>query len=159
MNKQINCTIDGEDVILPKYETLYASGLDLRAWKYSLPNDLKTSREFSVEGFTLRPHQRILIKTGLHIELPEDTEAQLRPKSGLAIKNGIVAQLGTIDEDYHGDIGIILLNTSEDNFTIFKDDRLGQLVFANVVKYDLNIVDKLSETMRGENGFGSTGIK
>lgn len=161
MNQIINCTIDDLDITLPKYETVCASGMDLRAWKYSLPNDLKTVLDFSEDGFELRPFQRILIKTGLHIELPENVEAQIRPRSGLALKNGIsiVNSPATIDEDYRGDIGIILINLGSESFTIKKNDRIAQLVFQKVEKYDFKTVDELSKTLRGEGGFNSTGLK
>ena len=159
MNKKINCTVDDKNIILPKYETPFASGMDLRAWKYSIPDDLSVVHDFGENGYRIPPHQRVLIKTGLHIELPENIEAQIRPRSGLSLKSGIVAQLGTIDEDYRGDLGIILLNTTDDFFHINKGDRLGQIVFSKVEKFDLNVVDELSKTLRGENGFNSTGIK
>lgn len=160
MNKKINCTVDFDDEkFLPEYETEGAAGLDLKAWKYSLPSNLKEINSFSEEGYTLNPHERVLIKTGLHIELPENIEAQLRPRSGLSLKKGIMAILGTIDEDYRGDIGIILLNTSNEPFKINYGDRLGQLVFNKIEKFDLHIVNKISDTIRGKNGFGSTNIK
>ena len=155
----INCTVDSKEVTLPKYESECASGMDLRAWKYSNPNNLKTSNDFPEEGIRLNPMERILIKTGLHIELPPNIEAQIRPRSGLAIKNGIsiVNSPATIDEDYRGDIGVILINMGGVPFTIYKGDRIAQLVFQKVEKFDLVIVDKLKDTLRGEDGFGSSG--
>lgn len=157
MNNKINCVIDNVDM-LPKYETVCASGMDLKAWKYALPEDLKTTVDFTPNGFVLWPMERVLIKTGLHIELPVDTEAQIRPRSGLALKNGIsiVNSPGTIDEDFRGEIGVILVNLSNEPFKIKKGDRIAQMVFQKVEKFDLNIVDELSNSVRGEDGFGST---
>ncbi len=159
MNNKINCTIDEKDIAIPKHESVCASGMDLRAWKYSFPNNLKKQISFTENGFVLEPMERILIKTGLHIELPPNIEAQVRPRSGLALKHGIsiVNSPGTVDEDYRGDIGVILINLSNDPFTIKKGDRIAQIVFQKVEKFNLNIVDKLSETVRGEDGYGSSG--
>ncbi len=160
MNKQINCTINNES-LLPKYETIRASGMDLKANQFMFPGcdtyDFKGDYE---QGVTLFPSERVLIKTGLHIELPEDIEAQIRPRSGLALNKGIsiVNAPGTIDEDYRGDIGVILINLSEEPFKIKKGDKIAQMVFQKVEKYDLNIVDQLSKTVRGEGGFGHTGV-
>jgi len=161
MNNKINCTVDEQNITLPKYESICASGMDLRAWKYSLPENLKETHDFIEEGIDLYPGDRILIKTGIHIQLPTNTEAQIRPRSGLALKNGIsiVNSPGTCDEDYRGDIGVILINMGTEPFNIKQGDRIAQMVFQEVKKYDLNIVDKLSETIRGEGGFCSTGVK
>ena len=155
----INCTVDGEDVVLPKYESECASGMDLRAWKFSWPENLKETNEFPEKGLYLDPMDRILIKTGLHIEFPPNIEAQLRPRSGLALKHGIsiVNAPATIDEDYRGDIGVVLINMSDVQFTIKKGDRIAQMVFQKVEKFDLQITDKLVATLRGEGGFMSTG--
>lgn len=155
----INCIIDDES-LLPKYETICASGMDLRAYKYSLPSNL--DKEFILDeqkGVTLEPFQRILIKTGLRIELPPNVEAQIRPRGGLALKNGIsiVNSPGTVDEDYRGDIGIILINLSDKPFTIKKGDRVAQMVFQKVYKYNLNVATELSATVRGEGAYGHTG--
>lgn len=154
---QINCTIENEEY-LPKYESVCASGMDLKAWKFSYYQCPKDTHEIPEYGILLRPMERVLIKTGLHIELPPDTEAQIRPRSGLALKHGIsiVNTPGTIDEDYRGDIGVILINLSTEPFTIKKGDRIAQIVFQKVEKFNLNIVNQLSETIRGEGGFGST---
>jgi len=153
--KEINCTIE-QGQKLPQYETIGASGMDLSAYKYSLISDLKTEREFP---YTLKSLERVLVKTGLHIELPADKEAQIRPRSGLALKSGIsvVNTPGTIDEDYRGDIGVILINLSNEDFTINKGDRIAQMVFMNIDKFDLNIVEELSKTKRSDGGFGSSG--
>ena len=146
------------NIELPKYETKMASGLDVRAWKYSLPSDLSTTLDFLPIGFILNPHERVLIKTGIHVKLPQNKEIQVRPRSGLALKHGITCAnaIGTVDEDYRGDIGIILLNTSNEPFVIKKGDRIGQLVLMNVDKLEWEIVEELSDTVRGIRGFGST---
>ena len=161
MNNKINCTIDNQNITLPKYESICASGMDLRAWKYSSPYFLKETNDFPEQGFDLYPGDRILIKTGLHIQLPENTEAQIRPRSGLALKHGIsiVNSPGTIDEDYVGDVGVVLINMGTEPFNIKQGDRIAQMVFQEVKKYNLKIVDKLSETIRGKDGFGSTLVK
>lgn len=164
-NMKINCTLNDPNTPLPKYESEYASGMDLRAWKYSLPYDLSQEYDFPEEGFNkglwLQPFQRVLIKTGLHIELPKGMEAQIRPRSGLALKHGITVlnTPGTIDSDFRGEIGVILINLSQDPFQINKGDRIAQLIFARVEHCELNVVNKLSETVRGEGGFGSTKVK
>jgi dUTP pyrophosphatase len=156
LERKIICTLE-EGVKLPKYESVGASGMDLAAWKYSLVTDIKTQIEFP---YTLKPLERILVKTGLHIELNANEEAQIRPRSGLALKNGIsiVNTPGTIDEDYRGDIGVILINLSNEDFTINKGDRIAQMVFARVDKYDLKVTEKLNDTKRSEGGFGSSGV-
>lgn len=161
MNNKINCTIDNQNITLPKYESICASGMDLRAWKYSYPHNLKEVDDFPKQGLDLYPYERILIKTGLHIEFPPNTEAQIRPRSGLALKNGIsiVNSPATIDEDYRGDIGVVLINLGDEPFNIKQGDRIAQLIFQEVKKYDLKIVNELSETVRGQGGFGSTSVK
>lgn len=157
---KVNCVFKGQGE-LPKYETIGAAGMDLRANQHSMPFDLKTTLDIPEEGVTLPPFSRILIKTGLFIELPEDIEAQIRPRSGLALKHGItiVNTPGTIDEDYRGEIGVILINTTHDNFTIHKGDRIAQMVFNRVEKAELINVNALNETTRGAGGFNSTGTK
>ena len=131
---------------LPTYSTEYSSGLDLRA---NLDNDL-----------VIKPLQRVLVPTGLFIELTEGYEAQIRPRSGLAIKYGITVlnTPGTIDTDYRGEIKIILINLSNDDFTIHHGDKIAQMVIAKFEKADLKIVDSLSETVRSDGGFGHSGI-
>lgn len=131
---------------LPTYSTEYSSGLDLRA---NLDNDL-----------VIKPLQRVLVSTGLFIELTEGYEAQIRPRSGLAIKYGITVlnTPGTIDTDYRGEIKIILINLSNDDFTIHHGDKIAQMVIAKFEKADLMIVDSLSETVRSDGGFGHSGI-
>ena len=157
---KVNCIFKG-DGKLPKYETIGAVGMDLRANEYSLPYNLKETYDFSDGCFVLKPLQRVLIKTGLFVELPENVEAQIRPRSGLALKSGITVlnSPGTIDEDYRGDIGVILFNTSGTDFVINKGDRIAQMVFNEVTKAELIQVDVLNVTLRGEGGYNSTGVK
>jgi dUTP pyrophosphatase len=129
----------------PTYETSLSAGMDLRAY---------------VEGpITLSPGERKLIKTGLHIELPEGYEAQVRPRSGLAFKKGITVlnSPGTIDADYRGDIGVILINHSNEEFVVKSGDRIAQLVISKFEKVDWETSDEINSTSRGDSGFGSTG--
>lgn len=132
---------------LPSYETIASAGMDLRA-------NLS-------ESVILKPMERSIIKTGLFMELPIGIEAQVRPRSGLAIKKGITVlnAPGTIDADYRGEIGVILINLSNEDFTINDGDRIAQLVIAKHERADWNEVTSLSETSRGEGGFGSTGVE
>ena len=132
---------------LPSYETLASAGLDLRA--------------YTTEPITLQPLERGLIKTGLFMELPKGVEAQVRPRSGLALKKGIsvLNSPGTIDADYRGEIGVIVINLSSEPFTIASGDRIAQLVIAKHERADWKEVKSLKETERGDGGFGSTGIK
>ncbi|MEC8367299.1 MAG: dUTP diphosphatase, partial [Bacteroidota bacterium] len=108
---------------------------------------------------TLHPGERKLIKTGLHIELPEGYEAQVRPRSGLALKNGITVlnSPGTIDADYRGDVGVILINHSNENFIVKSGDRIAQLVISKFERAEWESTEKMNSTMRGSSGFGSTG--
>ena len=154
---QINCTIL-DPSLLPKYETQFSSGMDLKANQYSHSYDLGNTLDFPDNGILLFPFQRILVKTGLRIQLPEGHEAQIRPRSGLALKQGITVlnTPGTIDSDYVGEVGVILINLSDDPFKIKKGDRIAQMVFQKVEQFELNIVNELSNTVRGEGGFGST---
>ncbi|WP_150450983.1 dUTP diphosphatase [Arenibacter lacus] len=139
--------INKSDHPLPHYETLASAGMDLRA-NISKP-------------ITLQPMERAIIKTGLFIELPIGVEAQVRPRSGLAAKKGITVlnAPGTIDADYRGEIGVILVNLSNESFVIENGERIAQMVIAKHERAQWNQVDVLSETSRGEGGFGSTGIK
>lgn len=132
---------------LPEYETEASAGMDLRA-----------NLEQSV---TLQPLDRAVIKTGLFIELPVGIEAQVRPRSGLAAKHGITVlnAPGTIDADYRGEIGVILVNLSSEVFTIQNGERIAQLVFAKHERAVWQLVDELTTTVRGTGGFGSTGMK
>jgi len=132
---------------LPQYATIHSAGLDLRA-------DLENS-------LVLKPLERSLVPTGLYIELPEGFEAQLRPRSGLAAKHGIslVNTPGTIDPDYRGEIKVILVNLSEVPFTLEPGERIAQMVIARFEHISWNEVETLTETARGEGGFGHTGVK
>ena len=130
---------------LPKYETLLSAGMDLRAY---LENPI-----------VLKPLQRTLVKTGLFISLKPGYEAQVRPRSGLALKKGIsvLNSPGTIDADYRGEIGVILINLSDSDFKIDSGDRIAQMVIAKHETVSWKSVDKLDDSLRGDKGFGSTG--
>ena len=130
---------------LPSYETIASAGMDLRA--------------HIVDAIVLKPLERKIIPTGLFIELPVGYEAQVRPRSGLAAKHGVsvLNSPGTIDADYRGELGVILVNFSNDIFTINNGDRVAQMVIAKHERAEWNEVINLSETSRGEGGFGSTG--
>lgn len=157
---KINCNTVDDTVIIPEYKTSGASGMDLCAWKYSKPDNLNEVCSFDDNGYSLKPGERILVKTGLQIELPFDWEAQIRPRSGTALKNGItvVNTPGTIDEDYRGDIGVILINLGNEDFVIKTGDRIAQMVFQKVEKAMLcKINTPLGQTDRNDGGFGSTG--
>ena len=130
---------------LPKYETSLSAGMDLYA-------NIE-------EPIVLKPMQRALVKTGLFIALPENYEAQIRPRSGLSYKKGITVlnSPGTIDADYRGEVGVILINLSDDTFKIEDGERIAQMVIAPYVKAKWSEVKELTTTKRGEGGFGSTG--
>ncbi len=132
---------------LPNYETIASAGVDLRA--------------NLTEPIILQPLERTIVKTGLFIELPVGYEAQVRPRSGLAAKSGITVlnSPGTIDADYRGEIGVILINLSKDSFTIQNGERVAQMVIAKHERAEWIEVTELSETPRGAAGFGSTGVK
>ena len=130
---------------LPHYETLASAGMDLRA---NIDTDIE-----------LKPMERTIIPTGLHIELPVGFEAQVRPRRGLAAKHGLTVlnSSGTIDADYRGEIGVILINLSGKVFTVKNGERVAQLVIAKHERAEWKEVEVLSETSRGQGGFGSTG--
>ena len=133
------------DFKLPNYESEGAAGMDLSA---DIDSDI-----------IIKPLERSLIPTGIAISLPEDLEAQIRPRSGLAIKHGITLlnSPGTIDSDYRGEIKVILVNLSNDNYTIKPYDRIAQIIISQFVKAEFEIAENLDETDRGNSGFGSTG--
>ncbi|NER13213.1 dUTP diphosphatase [Leptobacterium flavescens] len=139
--------INKSEHALPAYETEASAGMDLRA---SLTDPV-----------TLKPLERAIIKTGLFIELPIGYEAQVRPRSGLAAKKGIsvLNAPGTIDADYRGEIGVILVNLSNEDFVVENGERIAQMVIARHERADWEEVSELSETSRGAGGFGSTGVK
>lgn len=134
------------DLPLPSYESEYAAGMDIRA---ALP-----------EPIQLKPGQRKLIPTGLKMALPKGYEAQIRPRSGLAYRNGITMlnTPGTIDSDYRGEVKVLAVNLGEDPFVINHGDRIAQMVVAPVTQAVVKEVGDLPETERGEGGFGSTGV-
>ncbi len=131
---------------LPEYETFEAAGMDVRAW---LPDG----------PVTLKPLERALIPTGLRIQLPSGYECQIRPRSGLALRHGIsiVNTPGTVDADFRGDIGIILINLGSEDFTVNSGDRICQMVIKQYSHVKWEPVRKLDETKRGEGAFGHTG--
>jgi dUTP pyrophosphatase len=137
----------GEGLELPAYETAEAAGMDLRA------------ALGETETVTLKPGQRALVPTGLSMAMPAGYEAQIRPRSGLAAKNGITVlnTPGTIDSDYRGELKIILINLGDEDFDITRDMRIAQMIIAPVVQARLQETDTLSDTLRGAGGFGSTG--
>ena len=132
---------------LPSYETTSSAGMDVRA---NIENPIE-----------LKPLDRVLIKTGLFLEIPSGYECQVRPRSGLALKKGIsvLNSPGTIDADYRGEIGVILINLSNENFVVQDGERIAQLVFAEVNQAQWEVTAVLTDTERGAGGFGSTGIK
>ena len=132
---------------LPSYSTPLSAGMDIRA-------NLE-------EPITLQPGERRLIPTGIFIALPEGYETQIRPRSGLALKHGITVlnSPGTIDADYRGEVGIILINHSDKAFVIEDGERVGQMVVAQYSRVEWNETDSLDETERGAGGFGHTGVK
>jgi len=132
---------------LPTYATLQSAGMDLRA-------NLE-------EPVVLHPMERRLIPTGLHISLPDGYEAQIRPRSGLALKHGLTVlnSPGTIDADYRGEIGVVLINLSQEPFVINDGERIAQMVIARYDQGELVVVAELDQTERGEGGYGHTGVK
>lgn len=131
---------------LPTYETFSSAGMDVRA---SLDSPV-----------TLKPLERTLIPTGLRIQLPHGYECQIRPRSGLALRHGIslVNTPGTVDADYRGEIGIILINLSSEPFIVNNGDRIAQMVITNYTRVEWEPVEKIDETERGDGGFGHTGV-
>jgi len=132
---------------LPAYETEMAAGLDLRA--------------FLQEDVIVKPLERVLIPTGIYLELPQGVEAQIRPRSGLAFKHGIsiLNSPGTIDPDYRGELKVLLINFSNEPFKVSTGDRIAQMVIARYEHIGFDLVEVLSETVRGSAGYGHTGKK
>lgn len=147
MNKVTIKVVNTGNQELPKYQTPQSAGMDLRA-------DI-------AETIELKPLERKLIPTGLHIQIPDGYEAQVRPRSGLALKRGITVlnTPGTVDGDFTGNIGVILVNISDTPFIINPGERIAQLVISPVVQAELVEVKELEETERGDGGFGHTGVK
>ncbi len=149
MSKKIELKVKrfdfAKDIPLPSYATVFSSGLDLR----------------SAEECIIPAGKWKAVSTGIAVEIPAGYEGQVRPRSGLALKSGVTVlnAPGTIDADYRGEVKVILVNLSDKDFEVKKGDRIAQLVIAPVVKADVKEVDALSETKRGQGGFGSTGVK
>lgn len=143
MRVEIKRLPNNDDLPLPAYETAGAAGMDLRA----------------AEAMTLKPGARHLMPTGLSIALPEGFEAQVRPRSGLAVKHGVTVlnSPGTIDCDYRGEVKVPLINHGQGDFVISRGDRIAQMVIAPVTRISWSEVDQLDETARGAGGFGSSG--
>jgi dUTP pyrophosphatase len=137
----------GKDMNLPKYATEHSAGMDLMA---AIDQDI-----------VLKKGKRKLVPTGIAIALPDGYEAQIRPRSGLAFKNGITVlnTPGTIDADYRGEVGIILINLGDEDFVITRGMRIAQMIIASYTQANFTVTDDLSSTVRGEGGFGSTGVK
>ncbi|WP_114395458.1 dUTP diphosphatase [Oleisolibacter albus] len=137
----------GADLPLPAYATAHSAGMDLLA--------------AVAEPVTLQPGERRLVPTGLAIALPEGFEAQVRPRSGLALKHGVTLMNspGTIDADYRGEVGVILVNLGAEPFTVERGMRIAQMVIARYARADWSVVDNLPDTDRGTGGFGSTGTR
>jgi len=135
-----------EGVTLPKYQTDHSVGLDLCA---CIDRDI-----------ILMPGERVLVPTGISIELPDGYEAQVRPRSGLAINHGVTVlnSPGTIDPDYRGEVKVILINLGKEPFVIKNGMRIAQMVISKFEKVEVEVVEELSQTRRGEGGFGSTGV-
>ena len=144
--EKLKVSISAKDgASLPEYATSASSGVELRA--------------FLEQPVSLKPPQRALIRTGLFVSIPEGYEAEVRPRSGIAIKHGVTVlnTPGTIDADYRGEVGVILLNLGNEPFTVNNGDRIAQMVFKRVEHVEWLTVDTLPETSRGHGGFGSTG--
>lgn len=135
------------DLPLPSYESKSAAGMDIRA--------------ALEEPLSLKPGERTLIPTGLKMAIPVGYEAQIRPRSGLAIRNGITMlnSPGTIDADYRGEVKVIAINHGQETFTVNHGDRIAQMVIAPVTQFEISEMDELDDTERGEGGFGSTGVQ
>jgi dUTP pyrophosphatase len=147
MNQIVIKVVNSSKNKLPAYETDLAAGMDLRA-NLESPVDIQTGK-------------RVLIPTGLMIELPEGYEAQIRPRSGLALKYGITVlnSPGTIDADYRGEIKVLLINHGEETFTINDGERIAQMIISKHERADWEVTTSLTETKRGSGGYGSTGHK
>lgn len=144
---QIKKLPHGENLNLPSYATEHSAGMDLLA---AIEHDI-----------VIKQGERKLIPTGIAIALPDGYEAQIRPRSGLALKNGITVlnTPGTIDADYRGEIGVILINLSNEDFTVSKGMRIAQMIIASYIRANLVLSTELNDTARGSGGFGSTGIQ
>ena len=152
---------------LPKYETPQSAGMDLRADLWSINEkflyDARVVRREDgiIDHITIEPGGRALIPTELYTAIPAGYEVQIRPRSGLALKSGITVlnTPGTIDADYRGEIGVILINLSDETFTVNPGERIAQMVISKFEQADFELVEELDETERGEGGFGHTGVE
>ena len=135
------------DIILPQYESKGASGMDIRA--------------YTKEPISIKPGEIVFVSTGLTVSIPFGYEGQIRPRSGLALKNGIglVNSPGTIDSDYRGEIGIIMINWGKEPFMIREGDRIAQMIICKVCRAEIKDVDDLDSTQRGDGGFGHSGVE
>ncbi len=145
---EMKVRVANDSIELPTYETNASAGMDLRAY---LPDG----------SITLEPKHRVLVSTGLYFEIPEGFEVQIRPRSGLALKQGITVlnSPGTIDADYRGEIKVILINHGDDAFVIEHEMRIAQMVVAKYQRIQFKLVKELASSERGSGGFGSTGTK
>lgn len=144
---RVRRTPEAADLPLPRYMTPQSAGMDLPA--------------AVTEPVTLAPGARTLVPTGLFLELPPGLEAQVRPRSGLALRHGVTClnSPGTIDSDYRGEVGVILINLGQEPFIIHRGERIAQLIFGRVVRGDLELVAELADSERGPGGFGHTGTR
>jgi len=153
----LDCTFEGDK--LPHYDKEGDSAMDVYAWKFQevWDGELLSVNDFPEEGYILEPLERILVKSGLCVDFPEGIDCTCRPRSGMTLKHGIVTQVGMVDSNYRGDIGLIVINMSNEDYTIKRGERLGQIRFSNPVFVKLNVVKNISDTNRGKSGFGSSG--
>ena len=143
-NPVVNCTVT--DGFVPEYQSEQASGADLRA--------------LLAEDLVLKPGMRVIVPTGLYLEIPKGLEGQIRPRSGLALNHGITVlnSPGTVDSDYRGEIKIVLINLGESDFRVRNGDRIAQMVFSPIVRVSFRRTDEIASSRRGSSGFGSTGM-
>jgi dUTP pyrophosphatase len=153
----LDCTFEGDT--LPKYDKEGDSAMDICAWKFQevSKGELLLVQDFNEDGYILRPLERILVKSGLCVDFPEGIDCTCRPRSGMTLKHGIVTQIGMIDGNYRGDIGLIVINMSNEDYVIKRGERLGQIRFSSPIFVKLKVVDNIRDTNRGTNGFGSSG--
>jgi dUTP pyrophosphatase len=149
------------DAIIPKKGTPLASGFDLCALDVIFPEDVgKPYYLTEIDEYVIFPGERVLVRTGIAVQLFQGVEGQIRPRSGLSLKKGIYVAFGTIDADYTGDLGVILTNNGDKDFVIHRGDRIAQLVFAPVLYgFEPIEIEELENTERASGGFGSTGVK
>ena len=156
MDMKIICD---DEKLIPHYNHDTDAAFDLRASGEFIVDLDNTKKELTLESFELLPSERVLVKTGLKIAIPNNCYASIRDRSGIAMKNGITTLGGVIDFEYRGEVGVILLNTSKKPFTIEKYDRIAQMIIQKFEHVNFVKVDELDETNRSEKGFGSSGSK